>query len=332
VVVLDYEIDFPTCTALEWSLYSVGVTRFRRLAMNEDVSWGRHRRPGVLEIPTDDYEATLHRFGRSVWNPTFVRWLSDQVTAVCARLIESNLPLEDPRAARGLDAGAAVRATVDALADLLAFHVFNWALPLEDMESYLTDILGGRDIGRTCLMSLMVPTKPAHLTDFYELVSGAAAHIDIGDWNELAAQSLADEIGHLQAPGLAARALESGAELTGYLMSLGTDEVAHAVSLRHERESAKRSQARLVSRLLLATGGRPEAMGRAEAVAAVCQLAADEEELRRRWQSRSLRNIRRWAETHSLVLDDLVPAECPRPQEVEPGRLLATGENQWIWS
>jgi hypothetical protein len=334
LVILDYELDFPQNSLLELALYSLGAARFTRVVLGEEELWGVHRRPGILEVKEPEYERALNLFACKAQDLPFVCSLTSKFMDLQAQLERANRPVEDDLRAIA-DPGVALdllRHIVELLANLMAFHVLNWSVPYDAMAKYLGDVLGSPDTGRESLMAMLVPYTSAHLTDFFEVVTTASAEMELGTWDDERSRAVADAIGHLQAPGLAERAFENPRTLGDYLASLGDCEFEQLPRMTAARLAAKRALARKVSELYLATDGSAGALAEAAAVVGMCRLAAEEEERRRRWQSRALRNVRLVAHEFSIAFDELIPLDCLRPEgEVEVPRLLAPHGTSWKW-
>ncbi|MBX7266893.1 hypothetical protein KIF24_13235 [Micromonospora sp. Llam7] len=327
LVILDYEVDFPAASRLELALYSAGAALFPRVLLGEPAPWGRHRRPGVLEIPAVRYDRLLDDFGARCADPSFVRRLGARLHACLDRLARATRRLEPPAPPRR---GRIVKA-VEALAELMAFHVLNWALPLDDIRRWLARLTGSPHAARGLLMRLLVPTNPAHLADFAALAASAHHDLRAGDWSPRRAAQLATDVGHLQSPGLA-RPFDDPAVLETYLRSLGPDDAAYLDAMRSARDDARRRLARDTA-LLLLTAGDAAAVARTWALTTVCRLAAEEEEQRRRWQGRSLRAIGTAAAHQRVAPDRLLPRAChlpPTPPEA-PRPIVDPTAAGWAW-
>lgn len=329
IVVLDYEVDFPAASPLELALYSTGAALAPQVLLGGTDRWGAHRRPGVLDIPADHYDSTLHDFGTRCAEPSFVGGLGRRLTSCVDRVARATAGLAGI-AAPNADS---VRATVDALADLMAFHVLNWALPLTDIEAWLATLTRDPQSARALLMRLLVPETPAHLADVAALT--VAAHRDIhgGSWSTDRAAELSADIGHLQAPGLAQRPFEDARTLETYVRSLDDPDVAYLEAMRDSRDAARRRLARDTSMLLLAADVPASPVARTSAFVAVCRLAAEEEEQRRRWQAKALQAIRLAADRGGLDLDTVLPSGCDADDtaRADPSPLVHTSDGAWAW-
>ncbi|MGK5740380.1 hypothetical protein [Micromonospora sp. URMC 103] len=329
LVVLDYEVDFPTASRLELALYSTGAALAPGALLGERQRWGVHRHPGLLEVPASHYDRVLDEFGVRCADPRFVRGLGERLAACVGRLARATADLagaEPPDT-------TTIRGVVDALTELMAFHVLNWALPLPEIEGWLARFTEDGDAARALLMRLLVPTTPAHLVDVAALTAAAHRDIHAGAWSPGRAADLSARIGHLQAPGLAVRPFEDPATLEAYVRSLDAGDVDHLGAMRRSRNAAQDRLARDTSMLLLATGGEPADVDRAWAYTAVCRLAAEEEEQRRRWQGASLRAIRIAAERAGVRPDAILPSACDAdgaaPEHTTP--VLDPSDEAWAW-
>ena len=327
-VVLDYEVDFPGASPLELALYSGGAALFPRVVLGETTGWGTLRRPGVLDIPQAEYDGVLDDFAARCLDVAFVCDLYATLRRLCAQLETATGRLSAPSASRA-DVGLAV----DALVELMALHVLNWALPMDRLEAEVGGVVGA-SAARTLIMRLLVPTTSAHLADFAALTATAARAIGDERWSSRAATDLAQTIGHLQRPGLAERPFESAGNLETYIRSLDPDDVAHLEAMRHARMRSERSLARDVSRLYLAAHDR-RALGPVVATTLVCRLAAEEEEQRRRRQSATLSAIRVTADRLAVDLATVLPsmhAGAPVPEFTAEPRLLDMSDGAWAWT
>ncbi|WP_433615388.1 hypothetical protein ACQP2P_11435 [Dactylosporangium sp. CA-139114] len=325
---LDYEVDFPAASPLELALYSGGAVLFPRVVLGETAIWGTLRRPGVLDIPQAEYERVLDEFAARCLDVAFVRDLFATLRQLCARLETATGRLNALSASR-----VDIDLAVNALVELMALHVLNWALPMDRLEAEVGGVVGA-SAARTLIMRLLVPVTSAHLADFAALTASAARAIGDERWSSRAATDLAHAIGHLQRPGLAERPFESAGNLEMYIRSLHADDVAHLEAMRDARVRSERSLARDVSRLYLAVHDR-RALGPVIAATLICRLAAEEEEQRRRWQSATLSAIRVAADRLALDLATVLPwihAGAPVPGAVTRPRLLDMSDGAWAWT
>ncbi|MER7676816.1 hypothetical protein [Streptomyces sp. NPDC096934] len=303
LVILDYEVDFPSASRLELSLYSTGAALFPRIVLGKESLWGTHRRPGILDVPAATYDRDLDEFADSCVDPRYVSQLAVRLQECCSQLDHATGRLCSARQ----PTTAQLREVVDNLVELMAYHVFNWAVPLDDAERWLTDLTASAAAGRTIMMRLLVPSTSAHLEDFAHLATEAAHEMTTGTWTAERAAELSDAIGHLQAPGLTRRHFDEPAKLESYVRSLNTTDAAYLRSMKDARIRGERSLARETS-LLYLLAGDTATLARTYAITAMCRLAAEEEEQRRRRQSRSLRAIGRAAKRIGLNLDLVLPS------------------------
>ena len=336
LVILDYEADFPRFSTLELALYSTGAAHFPTILLGESKNWGIHRRAGVLEIPAQQYDRVLSAFEDSCADATFVRAVSARFRSICEDLARLNRDIDDSTdLPEHGDLDHLLQDIIDALANLMSYHVLNWAIPLEGIESYLKDLGYSSEQARECLMRLLVPTTPAHLIDFFEQATSASRDISGGSWTPDRALEIAEAIGHLQAPGMAERPFEDSDTLERYLRSFSVEELANLDTMREARKRTDQELARQVTYLYLSTGGSESALAHAEAIVGICRLAAEEEEQRRRWQSLTLRNIRRLAERFALNLDDHLPTGCDAPKNTAATTRsifdVSKVEASWSW-
>ncbi|RZT78073.1 hypothetical protein EV382_1254 [Micromonospora violae] len=329
IVVLDYEVDFPTASPLELALYSTGAALAPRILLECADRWGAHRRPGLLDIPAGHYDRTLHEFGNRCAEPSFVAGLAGRLSRCVSRVAEATARLA------GADAPTAggIQAAVDALAELMAFHVLNWALPLTDIETWLAGLTRDPQAARELLMRLLVPNTSAHLTDFATLTAAAHHAIHAGGWSSQRAAELSASIGHLQAPGLPQRPFEDARTLETYVRSLDPPEVGYLEAMRDSRDAARRRLARDTSMLLLAAGGTGRRVARTWAFVSMCRLAAEEEEQRRRWQAKTLQTLRSAADRGGLDLGTVLPSACDTDETAgdRPVLLIDATDGAWAW-
>jgi hypothetical protein len=329
-VILDYEVDFPTSTRLEWSLYSLGAARFTAVALGSIEPWGRHRRAGVLEIAAPDYDQALASFAQRTNDREFISRLSDTFVDACGTLESINRVLEGTQVPKATESRQLLTNLVDVLAKLMAFHVLNWAIPFEDIERTLTSLLGSRRRARESLLRMLVPITSAHMTDFYELAAAASLKLRNGEFDRGNVAELASAVAYLQAPGLAKGSFEEEEQLVEYLTSFEDKEWQYAEDAQNGREVSRWEMQREVWLMVLATDGSVRSLDQIAALVGACRLAAEEEEQRRRFQARSLRNLRRICNHHGFDLDEFVPRDvpdAPRPSSPLLGRTLES----WRW-
>jgi hypothetical protein len=285
-VILDYVPDFPSANQLELYLYSVGADLFPALVLGDAQTWGFHVEAGVLEVDEQEYDGALDRFAVRSFELDFVEQLSARLQDVAARTADARVRLvSEPN----IDT---IQEAVDSLSSLMAFHVLNWAVPFAELATAFGTALGDASLGKACLMRLLVPHAPAHLYDFYESVVLASG--ETGSRPGLASdyQALVESIGHLQAPGMASRSLEDPIEMRRYIESLPANERTAYNRMRQDQLQSRMELDELLFALHLGspTDDRSQASLRASVI--MCRLAADEEELRRRLQGKTLGAVR----------------------------------------
>ena len=276
LVIVDYEVDFPNATKYELDLYSSGLQLFPQVVLGIDRTWGRVRRVGVVDIPVADYDVVLEEFARNCLTSVFIR---DSLTVLnnlfrsldlACETLEEHLVKRQP-----LEANFLENAT-RCLHQLMAFHVLNWILPLDEMLSRLQLLLGTRANARATLLSLMVPFTSSHVLDGFGV--------------------------------------------------LGPKEptVREPTELLYEDRHAQRL-ARDALSLWLRSNGDPESLIFLTNLVRLCRLAAEEEEQRRRIQSR-------WMTITRKLPQDL---SCQRSERLEPPPLpkylLRQDEQSWNW-
>jgi hypothetical protein len=284
LVICDYELG-ASLSPIELELYTSGVRAVPEVLLGEPLSLGYLRRPGVLHIPLAEFVRVRDRFTERAWSASAAaatrRHLDDLV-----RLVDTLAADVESQALADRIDSVAIRAYHTALVRLMAYHVLNWWLPVDDYERLLTGLLGP-DRGRGVLFRLLTPSRPPHMISFHEEIMAADRSAPA------VAERLARQIGYLQTWGAQASVLENPAAMSQHLRGLDAGRAADGLAqLRAARTDALRRRDEALAEALAATRADPARFDRVEALAIMCQLACDEEEDRRVHQLRGLRNLR----------------------------------------
>lgn len=320
-VIVDYEIGLPDHAVVEWELYSQGLLRVPAVLLGEPSRLGRQRRPGIVDIPAGDYDGVSARIAGLLLDLDGVRRLATRAEQLYAT-VGDRLTVAEHQPALGLAADL-----VEPVCQVMALHVVNWMWPLEEFERITGAVLGDQDAGHRAVLSLLVPTAPAHMLDFHQHVLAAVEHAGTDPARARAvADQLAGEVGFLQRPampGLAPQPWEHadivGGVLAGWSAVVdlaGVLEQRQALRAAHNKAQAERRA--IYAALLAASSGHPVRWRQVQAITTACRIAADAEERRKVLQLRFLRLARtvaahcaRAAATSTLA-DLQAPPRWPR--------------------
>jgi hypothetical protein len=309
LVIFDYERDFPDASVAELELYSRGLLRFAAVLAGDDRQLGAQRRPGIADLDAELYDDAAAKLHSRLSGLASAQELRCKVSALLTAVNAQLRCAERQVTSGGCVLGAGELAS--GLVDVMALHVINWLWPLDEFERHLSGVFGNADLGRRCLLALMIPSRQAHMLDFHAHVLEAAGRASAGRRERsLAAARLAEEVGYLQGPGMpgmAAHPLENPGAAADLLMTRldGNDAAALAVPLdglaiAHQQATAERSA--MYAAALAASSGSLAAWERTQAVAISCQIAADAEEVRKVIQNRALRLLRRIGQACDLEI------------------------------
>ncbi|MGH3833232.1 MAG: hypothetical protein ACRDRS_22825 [Pseudonocardiaceae bacterium] len=317
-VIVDYEIGLPDHAVVEWELYSQGLLRVPAVLLGEPRPWGRQRRPGVVDIPEADYDVVSARIARLTLDLDGVRRLAAQARRLCSA-VGGGLASAERQPGAVLGAGL-----VERVCQVMALHVVNWMWPLEEFERIASVVLGDEDAGHRAVLSLLVPTAPAHMLDFHQHVLAAVEQTVTDPARaRVVADRLAGDVGFLQRPampGLAPQPWEHTDTVGDALAGWGMDTasvVAQRRALRAARERAQAQRRAFYAALLAASGGDPARWRQVQAIAVACRMAADAEERRKVLQLRFLRLAR------TLTARAGLPAATSTLADLAPATLMA---------
>jgi hypothetical protein len=164
-VIVDYEVDFPTATSYELGLYSSGLQLFPQVVLGKNFAWGRLRRAGVVDISVFDYEEILDIFASRCLTSGFISHMSTTMDDLIGPLGKACDALGETLAAGNLPQPKMLQNATDLVERLMAFHVLNWVLPIEEILTRLRRIVGTHAAAREALLSLIVPFTSSHLLD-----------------------------------------------------------------------------------------------------------------------------------------------------------------------
>lgn len=313
VVVCDYELSTTATTPLELSLYSDGVRAVPAVLLAEDGALGTVRAPGVIDIPAVELNRHRDRFLALVRTAAGASGLRERLDQRVTKLDALADTVESWHGVEALDSRV-LGEYHGVLVELMAFHVLNWWLPLEDYRELLNSVVGS-ETGRSCLFDLLKPSRPPHMLLFHREVLTAERSVS-------AAARLARRIGYLQTWSAAGSALESPIAMYDYLDAVQVSN-SDLAALNTARENARRSRENALTRVLLAARGDAVLFDLAEAAATMCQLACDEEEDRRVHQLRAFRNFRRVAELTGVCWQGVTIEQLRKACDREPERSSA---------
>lgn len=168
LVIIDYEVDFPAATGYELGLYSSGLQLFPKVVLGIDRVWGRLRRPGLVDIPEALYEEILGEFAASCLTSSSLYRMSTTMTDLISSLTQACDTLDEDLAADRHPKPELLESATSRLGHLMAFHVLNWVLPIDEIISRLQLLLGSRKAARETLLSMMVPFTSSHVLDALE--------------------------------------------------------------------------------------------------------------------------------------------------------------------
>lgn len=306
MVIVDYEIGLPDHAVAEWELYSQGLLYVPAVLLDDARPWGRQRRPGIVDISEDRYDTMPLRIAERLLDLDAVGVLAERVDRLLGTAAEQVAAVD-----RKILAGrpASVTSVVDAVCRVMALHVVNWMWPTERFEDIASTVLGDQVLGHRAVLTLTVPSQPAHMLDFHQHVLTAVERTatDPGQARAVAA-ALASEVGFLQRPampGLAAQPWEHADTTAGVLAgwaasteATGCVEQGAALRAAHQRAQADRRA--ILAALLAAASGDPQRWHQVQAIAVACRIAADAEERRKVTQLRFLRLVRTMADRLEL--------------------------------
>jgi hypothetical protein len=159
LVILDYELDFPSAPIEVLDLYSAGAARFTTAVLGESLPWGRVRRPGVIEFSAARYDGAIDAFASACRSPSFVMSLEGRLGLLIARVKGELLSAEEG------GGGPLNDSLLDPLRSLMAFHVLNWVIPLSQLLEDLADLLGDPEAAQQVLHASLTPLTGSHLMD-----------------------------------------------------------------------------------------------------------------------------------------------------------------------
>lgn len=302
LVIVDYEIGLPGRAALEWELYSQGMLRVPTVLLDEPHPFGRQRRPGIIDIPEDEYEAVLARIAQLLLDLDGVRCLAARADRLFT-IVEEQLTIGDRQAGMGFPVDL-----IEQLCQVMALHVVNWMWPFEEFERIASVVLGDEGAGHRAVLSLLVPTAPAHMLSFHQHVLTAVEQVATDPASAHAvAVRLAGEVGFLQRPAMPSLVPQPW-EYADTVVEVMTSWAAadhskvgeQAEALRRAHQRAQVDRRAIYAALLTASSGDPARWREVQAIATACQLAADAEERRKVLQMRFLRLARVVTARHGL--------------------------------
>jgi hypothetical protein len=280
----------PEAAASELQLYSRGLLRAPSIFLSEEEHLGSERRAGVVDVDAGQYGAFLETCHRLFFDPHAMLALRDKLDGIERKLLHS--------LAKAEQAAAGISDVVDITYDLMAFHLTNWILPMEEFERFIAHILGDPHLATRVLLDFLVPRRPAYMLDFHSRVLEAAG-FEVSERGKVA-DVLARSIGYLHGrgmPGLEARPMEKIETAIAMLAATGSRGKpaldAELAALEDAHKSAIGRRAAMYSATLLLATREPGLYQGSQAIATVCQLATDAEERRKVLQNRVLRLFRR---------------------------------------
>lgn len=318
MVIVDYEIGLPESATLELELYSRGLVRVPEVLLGEPRAWGRERRPGITEVPEQDYDLVSARVADRTLDldaVAAIRGRAERLMTAVAGL------LEDAERQAASAAPMELAPLAEAMLALMALHVVNWMWPTARFEQLAASALGNADLGHRAVLALQVPAAPAYMLDFHQRVLTGVQE-SAGEPGRVvpAAARLADALGYLQRPAmprLAAQPWESPDHLASVVADwLGrTDQAELARQGELLRAAHQRSQAgrrAMCAALLAGASGDYRKWRQVQAMVEACGLAADAEERRKVLQLRFLRLVRALAESRGFPQATMTVAELCR--------------------
>ncbi len=307
LVIYDYEIDIGRYACiLELEFYSQGLLRFPSLMLQMQTVWGVERRPGVVDIYRSVHQSVIHNFEVSCFDLSFATRLENDLHRIVMDLTETNTRLEH-ELSQGQVLIHTIKVFFSQIYDLMAFHIVNWMLPFDKFRTFLEECLGSATQAKTCLKSFMVPSSPAHMTDFFLTIVGAAEHFVEGSWNNERATDAARAIGMLQTVGIEKAQIEDPDRFTHLVESYVSAEKQQAVQdqaelLQSARDAAHERRNENFTRSLACALRHDGAFSKIQAIEKIARAAADAEEKRKVLQLRSLRNLRELLEYLGLPI------------------------------
>ncbi|MGH3933432.1 MAG: hypothetical protein ACRDS1_00370 [Pseudonocardiaceae bacterium] len=294
-VIVDYEIGLPDHAVVEWELYSQGLLRVPTVLLGEPWLFGRQRRPGIVDIPEADYDAVSTRIARLMLDLDGVGRLAGRTEQLYS-MVGDQLTSAEHQPGAGLAGDL-----VERVCQLMTLHVVNWMWPVDEFERIASAVLGDEDAGHRAVLSLLVPTAPAHMLDFHQHVLAAVEQtlIDPGR-ARVVADRLASDVGFAQRPAMPRLAPQPwehadtvGDVLAGWSTAMDTASVVEQrQALRAAHGKAQAERRAIYAALLAASSGDPARWRQVQAIATACRLAADAEERRKMLQLRFLRLAR----------------------------------------
>jgi hypothetical protein len=296
LIIYDYEIDMEYACVLELEFYSQGLLRFPARMLQAQTAWGIERRPGIVDIRRSAHQSVIHNFGVSCLEFAFATRCEHDFRRIVMDVTKTNLRLEHELSQGHISSGT-IRAFFSRLYDLMTFHVVNWMLPLDGFQSFLEECLGSAAQAELCLKSFMVPSSPAHLTDFFLAIVGAAEDLIEGRWTNERAVEAAKALGMLQTVGIEKKQLEDPDSFTRFVEAFASKEDQQAIreqgkSLRNAKHTANERRNDHLTRALACALRRDGAFSKVQAIETIARTAADAEESRKVLQLRALRNLR----------------------------------------
>lgn len=307
LVICDYEFDFDYALPFELDLYSIGVNKLPSIFFNSPQKLGKIRRSGIVDIPEKEYDYFVAKIEESSTNLDYVVWLENRFKEIIIK-VQTNTENFETNIS-----GQLSRITIEnyysSVTDLMSFHVLNWMLPFNEFRSHFESILG-EELGQICALGLLTPSSPAHMLDFHGFILNTAQKLLEGNLDQTQVENVSRQIGHLQSVGLKKKDLENPHSLLEHVSDFatvtGNDGIFEQIEkMKSDSRKAEIKHLSAYNLALLKSRSERNLFEKSQAIARICRLATDEEELRRVFQLRALRNFRELAERSSLSLDKL---------------------------
>jgi hypothetical protein len=318
LTVLDIASFLAATSPIELEVYTIALARVP-VAFLDREQLGIMRRPGVLWVDGGTHARVENEIRRRMTSDSsYPAWLGRRFAASCNVLAracaDASLPPESPA---GVWLG---------LADVMPFLAFNWLLPRDELGDQVRARTGldGEEL-EAWLVAASAPSRPPHFLRFRrELLLLARAHV-VGERVDCA--TFARTMGKLQNSLIDPAPLENASAVADEVARLAT-ELGSVV--RIDAELAQLEVARRVAlerRKAALTDARCRAADaewpRLAAVAALLQLAADEEEERHVLQMQALTVLRLAAEQRAVPLPNCTSAALGLPELVADRPRLA---------
>lgn len=170
----DYERTRPDASLLEWDMYTRSLISWPMVLMGEPASYGRLRRPGIVDIRQDEHEYLTGLWHARLSDPGLVAELitrTGQDRACTSAALDACDYAFSSGNIRALNTAAAASTAV--FLRVNSTHIVNWLLPQQYWEALLTCLLGTRTQALTCLSALQLPASPSHILAAYDRASPA---------------------------------------------------------------------------------------------------------------------------------------------------------------